>query len=334
MNSIMQAVILAAGKGTRLGDATCQHTKAMLPVVGLPMVERVMVQIAAAGVEDFILVVSPQDTEIVPYFTHRSRFAGRVKFIFQPEPLGMGHALLCAAGSIEGDFLLSSCDSLVSITHICAMLSNWRDYPQANALLSLLPVPQEDTSSSAVVELRSDEISAIIEKPGPDQAFSNIASLPLYIFTHHILDNLEHVEPSPRGEIELQDAIQMLIEQRGGVHGVLANRRLTLTSLADYVYLSMHYLRSPEFISRSYTFHGGVGLKLIPPYFIGAGVTIGDNCTIGPFAFIDSGSTLEPGMMVSHAVVLGEKIFQKGGYCTRLDLEQKYNHVSNSITGA
>ena len=129
----MQAVILAAGKGSRLHPITTRRSKAMLPILGRPIVERVMEHIALNGIDDFILVVSPDDYQITRYFRRESRIEADVRFVYQPHRLGMADALRCAAPLIEADFILSACDNLTSTQHIACMLAMWRQ--------SLAPTP-------------------------------------------------------------------------------------------------------------------------------------------------------------------------------------------------
>ena len=306
----MLAVILAAGRGTRLGGLTALHSKPMLPVVGKPLIERVMMQMAAAGIEQFLLVVSPDDSEIVEYFTPKVSLFRSLRFVYQDHPLGTGHALLCAAEFIENDFILAACDNLVSSSHIREMLQKWSSQSGLNALLSVMPVDPDQVSSTAIVELEGDSVTGIIEKPCLDEVNSLVASLPLYIFTPDITRLLRDVKVSIRGEIELQDAIHTVIKSRGNVRGVETQRRLTLTTLDDYLYINLHYLRSRDFISRC--FSSITDSVLIPPYFIGWDVELGDGCVIGPNVFIDNESKLTAGTMLSDAVVLGQEIFRYG----------------------
>ncbi|MEA3440078.1 MAG: sugar phosphate nucleotidyltransferase [Chloroflexota bacterium] len=299
----LQVVILAAGKGTRLAPLTQMRSKAMLPIVGVPMVERVMDQFAACGIEKFILVVNPQDREIVHYFERMSQFSGEIQFVQQVRQLGMGHALLCAMDYIEGDFMLSSCDNLVSVKHIQGMLSAWQTEPDLSGLLSLMPVAPEQVNSTGIVAWDSEWVTGIVEKPSPTEAPSNISSLPLYIFSGKILDYLIEIRPSQRGEYELQYAIQKLIEQYGRVYGVLTNRRLTLTTRADYLNINKHYLSSVGFISRSFLNNWNSSMRLNPPYYIESGTSIGDSSGIGPNVYIECDCRIGRNVWIKNAVI-------------------------------
>ncbi|HSJ55291.1 MAG TPA: sugar phosphate nucleotidyltransferase, partial [Anaerolineae bacterium] len=104
----MQGIILAAGHGSRLQPITLTRSKAMVPILGKPIVERVMEHLLLNGIDDFILVVSPNDRHITRYFRRESRIEADVRFAYQVERLGMGNALMCAAPLITDDFILSA----------------------------------------------------------------------------------------------------------------------------------------------------------------------------------------------------------------------------------
>ncbi|MFQ5858328.1 MAG: sugar phosphate nucleotidyltransferase, partial [Anaerolineae bacterium] len=208
----LQGVILAAGKGSRLHPITTRRSKAMLPILGQPIVERVMEGLWDNGVDTFILVVSPDDADIVGYFTQESPLADHVTFVEQRERLGMAHALQQAAPHIQGPFVLSACDNLVPRDHIAELISSHHADPSRQATLSLMHVPPALIGRTGIVALDGGWVTRIVEKPELHQAPSDVASLPLYVFKPRILDYLHDVPLSPRGEYELQDAIQMLID--------------------------------------------------------------------------------------------------------------------------
>jgi glucose-1-phosphate thymidylyltransferase len=214
----------------------------MLPILGKPIVERVMEHLLANGIEDFILVVGLDDQHIHRYFRRESQLEADVRFVYQARRLGMANALQCAAPLLNGDFMLSACDNLTSSAHIGQMLAFWQAEHRPNAVLTLMAAPPESARNTGIVALDGPWVQRIVEKPGPEQAPSNIASLPLYCFSSKILDYLPEVQLSPRGEYELQDAIQMLIERDGQVLGLTVDNRLTLTSPADLLGINRHYL--------------------------------------------------------------------------------------------
>jgi NDP-sugar pyrophosphorylase family protein len=302
----MQSIILAAGKGSRLHPITTDRSKAMLPILGKPIVERVMEALAENGVDDFILVVSPDDRYITRYFQHDARLDVEVRFAYQPQRLGMADALRCAAPLIEGDFVLSACDNLLPKGEITRLLAAFRQEPRPNAVLTLIHIQPAQISSSGIVEFQDGWVQRIIEKPDPDQAPSDIASLPLYCLPHSILEYLPEVEPSPRGEYELQDAIQMLIGRQGRVRGILVPERLTLTRPADLLEINRHYLTAGEDMPQLQPQTVGPNTHLITPLHIEAGTVIGADCTIGPNVYIERDCRIGDRVHLSDAILLRE----------------------------
>jgi glucose-1-phosphate thymidylyltransferase len=302
----MQGVILAAGHGSRLQPITLTRSKAMVPVLGKPIVERVMEHLLANGVADFVLVVSTHDRHITRYFRRDSRIEADVRFVYQPERLGMANALHCAAPLIGEDFILSACDNLISPEHVGRMIEVWRSEPQPNGVLTLMPVESERLGSVGIVEMEGPWVRRIVEKPPPEEAPSNISSLPLYCFSRRILDYLPRVPCSPRGEYELQDAIQMLIENDGYVRGVTVTRRLTLTSPADLLALNRHYLLNGRDKPQLAPYTVGPNTTLITPLRIEGGTVIGRDCVIGPNVYVERDCRIGDGATVRNAVLLRE----------------------------
>jgi len=309
----MQSVILAAGKGSRLHPITVNRSKAMLPIMGRPMVARVIETVVENGLEDFVLVVSPDDREIVDYFKAHTTPDVRVQFVVQSERRGMANALSKAAEHIRGDFLLTACDNLVPASEIGQMLALWQSKPQPNGILALMEVTPEKIKSVGIVELDGEWVTDIVEKPDPDQVTSNIASMPLYIFSKRILGYLPEVPLSSRGEYELQDAIQMLIERDGRIRGYHTPGRLTLTSPADLLALNRHYLVNGNAIQHEVPRSIGMNTKLIPPLHIEAGVVIGAGCEIGPNVYIERDCRIGDGVTIRESVLLrGSRVPDRG----------------------
>jgi len=300
----MQGVILAAGKGSRLHPITLSRSKAMLPILGKPIVERVMALLLANGVDDFVLVVSPEDRDITHYFLRESTLQAEVRFVYQTERLGMAKALQCAAPLITEDFFLSACDNLVTAADVGRLMAFWRTKPQPNAILTLMPVIRERISSTGIVAMDGPWITRIVEKPTPEEAPSNISSLPLYLFSPRILAYLPEVSPSPRGEYELQDAIQMLIDREGRVGGVMVERRLTLTNAADLLALNREYLMHGDGRPQLEPHTVGPDTQLITPLYIEQGTVIGTRCVIGPNVYIERDCRIGDGVALRDAVVL------------------------------
>jgi len=312
-STVKQAVVLAAGRGKRLQPLTLTRSKAMMPIAGLPMIERVMDTLTHNGLQEFVLVVSPDDEAIYDHFTRHSRYADRVTWAYQTERHGMAHALMQAAPYIHGDFVLSACDNLVPEAHLAAMLQRF-DHG-ARGVLSLMRIPIERSVSTGMVALNGDRITRIVEKPQPHESPSDVSSLPLYVFSSRLLDYLPFVKPSARGEYELQDAMQMLIDAGGEVAGVLTADRLTVTNAADLLKINLHYLTATG--DRFVTGPIDPATQLIDPILIEPDTSIGANCIIGPTVYVESGATIGHGATMRESIVLRGAVVPDGAHIVR-----------------
>lgn len=333
----VQGVILAAGRGSRLHPLTLKRSKAMIPILGKPMVARVLEQFSQCGIDDVIMVVSPDDLEIRRYFSaydgwrtgaresgrgesrggkdRKNSFPGNIRFVEQPERLGMANALALAAPLISGPFVLSACDNLIPVEHLDALL---QAYAQGNCagVLSLMRVEPEMVERTGIVEMVGNRICRIVEKPRLEDAPSDISSLPLYVFDRRILELLPLVEPSARGEYELQDAIQKLIGEAGpeigAVTGVFTPERLQLTNAADLLALNLHYLATAQGVPKLSPAAVGEQTHLVAPLRIEDGTTIGPGCVIGPRVYIEGNCRIGANVHLQDVVVLRDSVIEAG----------------------
>jgi len=284
----------------------------MLPILGKPIVERVMETICDSGVKDFILVISQNDRDILKYFNEESELEVNITFVVQEERLGMANALQCAVPFIHQDFVLSACDNLAPGEHVAELIERQQADEAIRATLSLASIDPSSVGKTGIVEMVDGRVTRIVEKPQPEEAPSNIASLPLYVFTPRILDYLPQVPLSPRGEYELQDAVQMLIEAEGGVQGVFVESRLTLTGPDDLLSINRHYLLNGYDRPQLAPFTVGNNTHLITPLRIEQGTIIGEGCVIGPRVYIERDCHIGSNVTIKDAVVLRESAIEDG----------------------
>lgn len=303
----MQAVILAAGRGTRLAPVTDDRSKAMVPVLGRPLVDRVAETLVAGGLRDLVMVIGPDDDEIRRFFTSETSLDVTVNFVVQEQRLGMAHALGLAAPCVKGSFVLSACDSLKPVDHVEALLAA---AARADGALSLMDVAPERVCLAAPVEMDGKVIRRIVEKPAPEDAPSDTVSLPLYVLPHRVLELLAGQGPSARGEYELQDGIQALIDEGSQIIGVKTESRLQVSTPADLLDLNLRFLdetprgRGPESVAD--------GTVVQAPVWIDDGVVIGRNCRIGPGVVLERGCVLGDGVHLSRSMVLRHALVPEG----------------------
>lgn len=308
----MQGVILAAGKGKRLQPITFHRSKAMAPVLGKPIVERVMDELIASGVDEIVVVASPDDEELVRYFSRQSALRDRVRLVYQPERLGMAHALQCAAPLLHGEFVLCACDNLVPAEQAEKLVARWQAAPQPNAVLALMEVDHDEVSKGGIVAMDGPWVTRIVEKPRPEEAPSNLYSMALYAFSPRILDYLPYVPRSPRGEYELQDAIQALIERDGRVCGVTVTGRLTLTTPEDLLDINCRYLSSAGGTCLPAPDAVGPQSSLVAPLFVEHGAVIGPDCVVGPEVYLERDCRIGQGVTLRRAIILRGSVVPDG----------------------
>jgi NDP-sugar pyrophosphorylase family protein len=167
-----------------------------------------------------------------------------------------------------------------------------------------MQVEPEEVSKGGIVAVDGPWITRIVEKPRPEEAPTNLYSMALYAFSPRILDYLPEVPRSPRGEYELQDAIQMLIQHDGRVCGVTLTERLTLTTPQDLLSINCRYLAgtgssrppAPEAVGRL--------SLLISPLYAEPGVVIGPDCVVGPEVYLERDCSIGQGVTLRRAIIL------------------------------
>ncbi|NLF01103.1 MAG: NTP transferase domain-containing protein [Anaerolineales bacterium] len=299
----MLGVVLAAGRGQRLRPLTDGRSKAMLPVAGKPMVARVLEMLIEGGVDRLIVVGHPEDAELRAYL-NRPEWADRVTLTVQAERRGMAQALQSAAPLIRAsgvsDFVLAACDNFFPSGHVAACVSQHRG-TGADATVTLMRVRPEQIPTLAVVVLRDGWVEAIVEKPRPEEAPSDLGVPSLHVLSVRALGYLGRVPISPRGEYEFPDVLRLLIEGGGRVGGVEVAGRMTLTRPDDLLALNRYFLRHDPV---SAVVEADVTGCVVAPVRIEAGVALGPGCIVGPEVFLEAGCHCGSGAILRRAIVL------------------------------
>ncbi|MCL2748432.1 MAG: UTP--glucose-1-phosphate uridylyltransferase GalU [Oscillospiraceae bacterium] len=259
---IKKAVIPAAGCGTRMLPATKSVPKEMLPVTDKPIIQYNLEEIAAAGIEDILIVTNRGKSAIEDYFdripeledtlsrqgkirelslVREASQLARVHYVRQQEARGLGHAVWCAR-SFVGDepfAVLLGDDLMRSQTPVTAQLvAVAEDY--GTSVLGVQRVPPEDIArycSLRVSPVRKGlyDVSALVEKPKPEQVYSLFAILGRYVLTPGIFPILESLPPGHGGEIQLTDAINVLCGRERVLALDFKGRRYDTGSLSGYL---------------------------------------------------------------------------------------------------
>jgi len=207
---VKRAILLAAGRGTRLGALTADIPKPMVAVHGAPVLEHILIGLRRVGLIDFLLVVGYRAEAIQNHFGDGSRWDARIAYAFQAHPNGTGAALALGRDFARGEPILSSYgDILTDYSHYRALLDEYADAPCA-AVLGINPV--DDPSAGGAVYREGKRVLKVVEKPPPGTAVGCWNTAGINVFGPVIWPVLERLKPSPRGEYELTDAVAALLD--------------------------------------------------------------------------------------------------------------------------
>jgi len=204
----MKGVILSGGTGSRLRPITFSMAKQLVPVANKPILYYGIEDMAAAGITEAVIIISPQTgAEVKKEVGNGDKFGMRLEYVVQDEPLGLAHALKTALPAVGGDDMLMYLgDNLIKggVTDVVD------DYRSHNPNCQILVTPVDDPSSFGVAVLdEAGRVTTLIEKP--QNPPSNLALVGAYIFDQTIAQAIDAIQPSARGEFEITDAIQWLV---------------------------------------------------------------------------------------------------------------------------
>jgi glucose-1-phosphate thymidylyltransferase len=299
---MMKGLILSGGKGTRLQPLTYTLAKQLVPVANTPVLFRVIETIREAGVTDIGIIIAPNTGDEIQRAVTQANFDANISFILQEEPKGLAHAVRTAyeKGFLnEGErFAMFLGDNVIE-GGISTLISDFATHTEWNAQVVLKEVP--NASSYGVAVLRPDgSIERLIEKPKDPP--SNLALVGIYMFDGRIKDAIYAIQPSPRGEYEITDAIQWLVNQghtvfphihqgwwidTGKPHDMLEANSCVLEELAPTIAPDV-LIEGKSEVDKRVTIQAGAIIRnsiIRGPTIIGEGAVIEDSY-IGPFTSI------------------------------------------------
>jgi UTP--glucose-1-phosphate uridylyltransferase len=245
---VRKAIIPAAGFGTRFLPATKAQPKEMITVIDKPLIQYTVEEIVAAGIRRIAVVTSRGKTALEDHFDRSPeleafleekgkrdlleevrRIAGlaELSFIRQAQMLGLGHAILMGESFAAGEPVAAlTPDDIYDSPVSCTKQLTDAFEKLRGSVIVLGRVDKEGTRKYGIVKVKKQlservfELADMAEKPGPEKAFSDLAILGRYVFTPEIFEAIRNTPPDSRGEIQITDAIRLLLESQP-VYGVL-----------------------------------------------------------------------------------------------------------------
>ncbi len=346
----LKGLILSGGKGTRLRPITHTSAKQLVPVANKPVLFYGIEAIAQAGIEDVGIIIAPETgPEIEAVAGDGSRFGLRITYILQDEPLGLAHAVLTAEPFLaESPFVMYLGDNLLQ-GGISELVAAFRESaPDALILLTPVPDPENygvaelapngpdaDTGASAgggVQQAALGRVVRLVEKPA--EPATDLALVGVYMFTAAVHDAARAIQPSARGELEITDAIQHLVDSglrvephivrgwwkdTGRLEDMLEANRLILDNLVERVEGEL----VDSQVDGRVIIEPGARLertRVRGPAIIGADTRLSD-CYIGPYTAIGERCTIS-NAEVEHSILLAG--------CTVSDLDGR---MESSLLG-
>jgi glucose-1-phosphate thymidylyltransferase len=312
----LKGLILSGGKGTRLRPITHTSAKQLVPVANKPVLFYGIESMANAGIEDVGIIIAPETgAEIRTAAGDGSRFGVRLSYIVQDEPLGLAHAVLTAESFLDGSpFVMYLGDNLLQggiEDLVAAFRAN-----QPDALILLTPVP--DPEQYGVAELNDGAVVRLVEKP--QKPNTDLALVGVYMFKASVHEAARAIEPSGRGELEITDAIQHLVDEgsrvephivkgwwkdTGRLEDMLAANRLVLDTIEGRVQGEL----VDSQVDGRVVVEPGARLERTTvrgPAIIGADARLTD-CYIGPYTAVGERCEIE-NAEVEHSILLSGSV--------------------------
>jgi glucose-1-phosphate thymidylyltransferase len=309
----LKGLILSGGAGTRLRPITHTSAKQLVPVANKPVLFYGIEALVEAGIREIGVIIAPETGEEIKLAAgDGSQFGASITYIEQEAPLGLAHALLTAEEFLgQSPFVMYLGDNLLrnGITDLVEVFRS----SEPDALILLTRV--DDPSSYGVAELNGDRVVRLVEKPKDPP--SDLALVGVYMFTPSIFEAAHSIEPSGRGELEITDAIDTLIERdrrvephivkgwwkdTGKLEDMLEANRLVLEDIEPQI---EGELDAESRVEGRVVIEKGAALErtvVRGPAIIGAGTRLTDSY-IGPYTAIDHDVVIT-GSEVEHSIVL------------------------------
>lgn len=305
----MKAVILAAGEGRRMRPLTANRPKVMLPVAGKPLLEHLLVEVKASGVNDFIFIVGYGDEQVRSHFGDGSRWGVQIEYGRQRKQLGTADAIRMVADEVDGNFLAMNGDHIVGREDVKKLLKSKQN--------TIGVIEVENAEGLGILELKDGKVVGVYEKvKNPPTMMANPG---LYFFTPDIFDAIAETEKSPRGEYEITDSLKILMKTKTGLNyleigswvdlsypwDLLRANEAMMPALKGEILGEVEtnaVVKGEVFIGKGTVVKSGSYIE--GPVIIGEGCRIGPNCYIRPCTAIGHNCHIGAAVEIKNSIIM------------------------------
>jgi bifunctional UDP-N-acetylglucosamine pyrophosphorylase/glucosamine-1-phosphate N-acetyltransferase len=324
--NITKAVILAAGEGSRMRPLTYTRPKVMLPIANRPILEHLLLEMLEAGIRELFFIVGYHDEQIRDYFGNGNKWGVNIQYCNQRKQLGTADALRMVEDYLNEDFLMANGDIIIDHQEIERLTQ------QNGHAMSVIEMAE--VAGLGVIEVKDGKVVRIYEKMANPP--SHMANAGLYRFSPEVFNAIAKTPKSPRGEYEITDSIQILIDSGQPVYHQVIGRWLDLSYPWDLLAANEKLLaelkpqcsgeieegaiiNGPVSVGKCTTIRAG-------SYIVGPAI-IGQNCDIGPNCFIRASTAIGDNCHIGASVEVKNCIIMNGAKVPHL------NYVGDSIIG-
>ncbi|MBI1801213.1 MAG: glucose-1-phosphate thymidylyltransferase [Chloroflexi bacterium] len=326
----MKGLILSGGKGTRLRPFTYTGAKQLVPVANKPVLFYAIEDLVEAGIRDIGIVIGDTGDQIRAAVGDGSRLNAQVTYIPQEAPLGLAHGVKIARGFIGAEsFVLFLGDNFIRD----GIVSEVRHFAERALNCQIMLHRVEHPENLGVAVLDGDRVVRLVEKPR--EFISNLALVGIYMFDPHIFEAIEQIKPSPRGELEITDAIQQLLDMGYRVgHQIVKGHWIDTGKVSDMLDANRLVLETIETL-----IEGAVdgGSKVIGGAIIEAGAQVIDSVIRGPViigantrierAFVGPFTAIGHDCLITHAEIENSIVMENS------QIKNVRDRISDSLIG-
>ena len=324
----MKAVVLAAGKGTRLQPITSHRPKVMVPIANKPLLEHIISTAKKAGITEFIFVISSLKNQIQDYFKDGSKWKVSIEYVDQQKPMGTAHAIKEVEKRISDRFIVLSGDTLTSRKDITVL---------SKKKMPTIGITRVDNPSDyGAVETEKTNLLCLHEKTSHPP--SHMINTGMYLLDNTIFDAINQTKPSTRKEYEITDSFNWMINKGQKIKTQMINTWVDISRPWDILNANKYVLQEMKksrikgkiddhvFIEKPV--YIGENTRVLSGSYIQGPVIIGENCKIGPNCYIRPYTSIGDGCHIGNATEIKNTVLFEKSNCPH------QNYVGDSVIGS